>query len=148
MPERTEGYAEVLDYLLGDQLDLDVAMMADLSPEDQLDYVFQKARSGNNMNLLPPSLGLPMLKTWMAHQEAMHAFSMEPYPGRVIFFRPTEAMKLHNPKTHLPWIDLVQGTIEIHRVPGNHLTMNFPPGVKTLASHLRRALSSAVSPRG
>lgn len=122
--------------------------LRDLSTENQLDYVFQRARSTNSVDVLPPTLGLPMLKTWLAHQDAMHAYSSDPYPGCVIFFRPTESMKLHNPNTHLPWIDLVQGGIEIHRVPGNHITMNFPPGVKVLTRHLRRAIVSVVSAPG
>ncbi len=145
MPAKTEGYAEVLDYLLGDHLELDMERLREEAPEDQLDYVFEKAKSVDRLDVLPPTLGLPMLTTWMAHQDAMHAYQPAPYPGRALVFRPTEIMKLHNLNMHLPWIDLVQGGIEIHRVPGNHITMNYAPNVKVLARHLRRTISSALS---
>ena len=144
MPGKTEGYAEILDYLLGDQLNLDQAVMSGLAPEDQLDYVFEVARSSNRVDVLPPTFGVPMLNTWLAHQDAMHAYQPVPYDGRVIFFRPTEIMKLHNMNMHLPWIDLVRGGIEIHRVPGNHISMNFMPNIKVLAAHLELAIESAT----
>ncbi|MDJ0837363.1 MAG: beta-ketoacyl synthase N-terminal-like domain-containing protein [Acidobacteriota bacterium] len=142
MPGKTTDFAEILDYLLGDELEFDVDELRELEPEEQLNYVFEEARHVNRVDILPPSLGIPMFKTWMAHQDALHSYTPKSYQGRVIYFRPTELAKLNALNMHLPWIDLVKGGIEIHQVPGNHITMNYEPNVKVIAKHLKRALRS------
>jgi thioesterase domain-containing protein len=38
---------------------------------------------------------------------------------------------------HEAWKELVEGTLEVHQVPGNHVTMNYPPNVKSIATHLK-----------
>jgi len=140
MPGKTADFADILDYLLGDELEFDVEELRELPAEEQLDYVFEEAKHVNRIDILPPALGIPMFRTWMAHQDALHKYRPQPYPGRVIFYRPTELAKLNVLNMHLPWIDLVRGGIEIHQVPGNHITMNAEPNVRVMADHLKRAL--------
>lgn len=140
IPDKLIDFAEILDYLLGDELNINLEELRDRDLNDQLAYVFEEARFANRMDLLPASLGIPMFKTWMAHQEAMHSYKPQPYNGKVVFFRPTTEAKRNLMHMHLPWIDLVQGGIEIHQIPGNHLTMNEKPNVDVLARHLKRIL--------
>ncbi len=122
-------------------------ILSTFAPEEQMDYVFEVARGADRIDVLPPPLGVPMLKTWLAHQDAMHAYEPAVYEGRVIFFRPTALMKLHNLDMHLPWIDLARGGIEIHQVPGNHVTMNFMPNIEVLVSHLGHAVAMSLGSR-
>jgi thioesterase domain-containing protein len=145
MPAKTQDCAEILHYLLGDELALSLDELRDLDPAEQIDYVFQEARLADRVELLPPTLSVPMFKTWMAHQEGMHSYQPQPYDGRVVYFRATEKLK-HNPlDMHLPWIDLVRLGIEIYPIQGNHLSMNSHPHVKVMAGHLQRILRNLES---
>ncbi len=144
VPDKLVDFAEILDYLLGDELNINIDELRDRDLNEQLAYVFEEARFANRVDLLPASLGVPMFKTWMAHQEAMHAYQPQPYNGKVVFFRPTTEAKRNLMSMHLPWIDLVQGGIEIHQIPGNHLTMNEKPNVDVLARHLKRILRGLI----
>ncbi len=142
MPSKFTDTASILEYLLGDKLELDLDLLRGMSPEDQMSYIFERARLANRVDVLPPSLGIPLFKTWMGHQTALHSYEPKPYPGRVVFFRPTERMKVNPPKMYLPWIDMVKGGIEIHQVGGNHITMNFGDNAKRMAKYLQRTLRS------
>ena len=142
MPSKFTDSASILEYLLGDKLELDLDKLRTLPPEDQMGYVFEQARISGRADLLPPTLGIPLFKTWMSHQQAMFGYEPKDYQGRVLFFRPTERMKVNPPNMHLPWIDLVKGGIEIRQIGGNHITMNFGANAKAMAQHLKRCLRS------
>lgn len=144
VPEKLADFAEILEYLLGDELSINIDELRDRDPSEQVAYVFEEARLANRMDLLPSSLGIPMFNTWMAHQEAMHSYSPQPYNGKVIYYRPTTKAKGNLMNMHIPWIDLVKGGIEIHQVPGNHLTMNEQPNVSVLARHLKLSLRNLM----
>ena len=49
------------------------------------------------------------------------------------------------PRPELPWIELAQGGIEIHLVPGDHETMHEPPQVAAMGEVLRARLRAAGS---
>lgn len=147
MPSKFSDSAAILYYLLEDKLPISVERLRELEPEEQMNYIMEEARMSGRTDALPPTLGIPMFKTWMGHQKAMHEYKPKDYPGRVIFFRPTEMMKVNPPNMHVPWIDMVKGGIEIHQTPGTHVTMLQEPHVPVLAKHLRKALRD-VSKRG
>ena len=142
VPDRLTDFAEILDYLLGDQLNINIQELRDLDPEEQIAFVYEEARFANRMDLLPASLGIPMFKTWMAHQEAMHKYTPAPYNGRVVYFRPTTQAKGNSMTMHLSWIDLIKGGLELHQIPGDHITMNEHPNVAILAAHLTNAIKN------
>ncbi len=93
----------------------------------------------------PFSLSANMLQRLVCvirtHQQALRAYTPKPYMGRMIFFRPTEA--LENAQLGAAeqfWLRFAQGGMEINNVPGNHLSMNFQPNVQTVANDLNRHL--------
>nr|WP_279382633.1 type I polyketide synthase [Acanthopleuribacter pedis] len=142
MPKKVAGTAEILHYLLGDQLNLALSDLQGLDAEDQLNFINDRARSANNFSALPDNLGLPMLNTWMAHQEGMHAYKPLEYPGRGLFFRPTEAMKLNPLNMHIPWIELMPNGLKLKQLKGNHITMNFGANAKDMAREIRTEINS------
>jgi thioesterase domain-containing protein len=79
--------------------------------------------------------------------EAMFKYAPREYRGRVVFFRASErdAFTVEHPEAG--WLELVTGQIDLHEVPGNHITMNFPPNVEVMAEHLKGHLK-AVQERG
>ena len=107
LPEKLNDSAAILHYLLGDQLQISRAELADLDPEEQLAYVFEEARFSDKLDVLPPSLGLPMFKTWIAHQDAMDGYHLQDTASKVVFFRHTERTKHNPPNLHLTWLPIL-----------------------------------------
>jgi thioesterase domain-containing protein/acyl carrier protein len=73
--------------------------------------------------------------------QAIEDYIPQVYPGRLIFFRATELHPLlfaKNPER--AWLNLVAGGLDIHDVPGDHITMNSPPHVEVIAKLLKTYL--------
>jgi thioesterase domain-containing protein len=140
MPRNLTDSAAILQYLLQGKLSLSLEKLRTLSQQAQIDYVLEEARLQGRGNALPPHLGIPLFSTWIAHQEATFAYTPEPYHDDVVFFQHTEPMENFPPDPGEAWKELVEGAIEVHHVPGNHISMNYPPHVKTLANHMKHIL--------
>jgi thioesterase domain-containing protein len=63
----------------------------------------------------------------------------------MVFFRHTERMEHFPAAPHETWLDYVEGQVEIHQVPGDHITMNYQPNVSVLAAHLRIVLKNTAA---
>lgn len=68
----------------------------------------------------------------------------KPYPGRLTLFRATERHTGDPYPYHLGWEGLALGGLDIHLVPGTHLTMGEEPHVAELAATLVRCLESQL----
>lgn len=147
MPDNLTDSAAILHYLLQDQLELPLEKLRQLDAQAQIDFVLDEARVHGKGNVLPPHLGLPLFSTWIAHQRATFSYTVQPYPHDVVFFRHTESMPHFPAEPQEPWENWVEGKLEVHQVPGNHITMNHPPHVKVLAEHLRLVLRKYTVPR-
>ncbi len=75
--------------------------------------------------------------------QALFDYRPRPYGGPMLFFRAATRRPLDPPRPELPWIELAQGGIEIHLVPGDHETMHEPPNVSAMAKVLRVRLRAA-----
>jgi len=144
MPDNLTDSAAILHYLLRGKLELSLDKLRELNPQSQIDYVLEEARAHGKAQVLPPHLGIPLFKTWIAHQDATFAYKPQPYPNDIVFFRHTEPMERFPAEPHKPWLDLIEGKVEVYQVPGNHISMNSPPHVKTLAAHLKAVLRKYV----
>lgn len=84
-----------------------------------------------------------IVRVFEANMKAMFDYMPQPYLGRIVYFRALERRAgVDPPHPERPWIDLALGGIEIHQVGGNHISMNFPPHVDTLAQILRARMDS------
>jgi phthiocerol/phenolphthiocerol synthesis type-I polyketide synthase E len=81
-----------------------------------------------------------LLHIFKVNVRSMLSYIPKVYPGRIVFFRARERDDTlpHHPER--AWIDLAFEGIEIHQVPGNHITMNQPPHVSVLAEKLKVCL--------
>lgn len=140
MPRNLTDSAAILQYLLQGQLSLSLEKLRSLPAQAQIDYALEEARLQGKGNALPPHLGIPMFQTWIAHQEATFAYRPEAYRDDVVFFQHTEPMENFPSNPSEAWESLIEGAMRIHHVPSNHISMNYPPHVKTLASHLKHIL--------
>lgn len=144
MPRSLEDSAAILHYLLQDKIQLSLRELQGLDVKAQLNYVMEQARLQGKGMELPPHLGIPMFNTWLAHQKAVLNYNTQPYDGDVVFFQHTEPMNGSPTSTGVPWKALVaEGKLKIYPVPGNHITMNYAPHVKTLVEHLKPILEKA-----
>ena len=78
-----------------------------------------------------------------ANKSARREYVPQPYGGRVTLFRATPPGERLSGDKAVGWKELVTGELEIHEVPGTHLTMVFEPHARTLAAKLMRCLDRA-----
>lgn len=148
MPRNLTDSAAILQYLLQGKLPLSLEKLRTLPQQAQIDYVLEEARLQGRGNVLPPHLGVPLFETWIAHQTATFAYTPEPYHDDLVFFQHTEPMENFPANPGEAWATLVEGALTLHHVPGNHVSMNYPPHVKTLANHLKYILRGYLGVAG
>ncbi|MCP4698347.1 MAG: non-ribosomal peptide synthetase [Gammaproteobacteria bacterium] len=130
LPVKLEDDAAVLVYLADSHLDehsLTVEALRQLEPEEQVTYVLEHTDLAARLSEFGGSSSnfryfLRVLNTNML---AMLKYTPRVYPGRLVFFRAETRRPSDPPRPELPWIELAGGGIEIHIVPGDHISMNF-----------------------
>jgi amino acid adenylation domain-containing protein len=110
---------EANDEALLSQFQSDMAAMhggerTDLE-SDQLDYLFQIFR---------------------ANVHATLSYELQPYPGRITFFRASDRLNEVPVDPLDDWRSLAGDGVEVHVVPGNHYTMLKEPAVSILAEKI------------
>jgi thioesterase domain-containing protein len=146
MPARLADDAAILSYLGGPGLPAEE--LRRLAPEDPLRLVVERARAaGGGFEELDLETARGLLFTFRQHMKAMRAYVPRPYPGRLSFFRASSRRPGDPRHPERPWIELAQGGLEIHHVPGDHISMHHPPNLDVLAERLRGCLLTAVRPR-
>ncbi|MCT7982348.1 acyltransferase domain-containing protein [Laspinema sp. A4] len=143
-----EDEAQILSYLLGVGGNLPIASdrLRQLEPEDQFRYFLAQGRDSIR---LPSDFGLPELRHYVdlfkRNVRAMRRYQLQPYPGRIVFFRASDRDEISPRDPERAWLELAAEGVEIHEVPGNHITMNFSPHVQAIADQLMIALQDARS---
>ena len=75
-----------------------------------------------------------------AHYRAMFAYVPRPCTDRVLFFRAEERSDWDPQYPDAAWAGIAQGGIEVHVVPGDHISMHHDGNVERLAEILRQRL--------
>ncbi|MCP4662610.1 MAG: hypothetical protein GY856_45015, partial [bacterium] len=88
------------------------------------------------------------LRVYEGGHDAIGTYSPGPYPGRVVLFRATEEPASAAADETLGWRELVEGELEVCRVPGHHWAMVYPPHLEVLAERLRRLLDEVRTDGG
>ncbi|MEG4457204.1 beta-ketoacyl synthase N-terminal-like domain-containing protein [Microcoleus sp. N9_A1] len=137
----TEDDTAILVYLLGVGFNLSLSfdVLQKLDRDEQLVYFLEQVKIANRV--VPPDFGLPQIRQFLdlfkAHAQAMKNYIPQTYPGRIIFFRANEQNEVNPKNPELPWIEVATVGVEVREVPGNHITMNYPPHVQVMAEQLR-----------
>ncbi|HLO47958.1 MAG TPA: beta-ketoacyl synthase N-terminal-like domain-containing protein [Kamptonema sp.] len=145
----TEDDTAILVYLLGVGFNLSLSMdvLKKLEPDEQLLYFLEQVKIANRV--VPPDFGLPQIRQFLhlfkVHAQAMRNYVPQTYGDRIIFFRATEQNEVNAKNPELPWIDVAGVGVEVREVPGNHITMNYPPHVQIMAEQLRAYIDEARS---
>ena len=94
----------------------------------------------SRLRVLDESAIAPMLRIVYAHIQATYHYVPQPYPNRITLFRAVEQPDSTGQAPNLGW-DALAKDIQLHQVPGNHLSLLKQPHVQTLAEQLRQSLS-------
>ncbi|MBD1922211.1 amino acid adenylation domain-containing protein [Funiculus sociatus GB2-A5] len=81
----------------------------------------------------------PMLRVFHANSEATLNYSPQVYPNRITLFKTSVQLKTEQ-DTSMGWSNLAVGGVEIHNIPGNHLTMLKKPHVQVLCEQLKACI--------
>jgi thioesterase domain-containing protein len=85
----------------------------------------------------------PMLRVYQAHSQAVLKYVPQVYPNPITLLRTSVESSIAHQDSTLGWSKLAGEKVEVHWVPGNHLTMLRKPHVHVLAEQLRACIEKA-----
>jgi amino acid adenylation domain-containing protein len=130
--------------LLNPDLDLTVDALRAFLPEQQLDH-FKQALSG--AGLFPGDAGTDYLRNvlnlFKAHSQIRYNLPRKPLPVRIALLRTSQdpAGLAANAGPSWGWSDVAD--VDVHIVPGEHLSALRPPHVRVLADRFAASLAEA-----
>lgn len=86
----------------------------------------------------------PMIDIFQANSQATLSYVPQLYPYQVTLFKSGIQSKTAYQDSSLGWEQFALGGVEVHQIPGNHLTMLRKPHVQVLAEKLQICLNRAV----
>jgi amino acid adenylation domain-containing protein len=89
------------------------------------------------------SVARTMRRVAEANIQAIEHYSPQPCPGKITQFLCSDGPQRSYEDRRLAWSSLAPNGLEIHVVPGNHLTMVEEPNVRVLARQLQSCLDGA-----
>jgi len=91
------------------------------------------------LRLLDESAVNAMLPIVYANSQATYDYVPQPYSHAIALFRAADQSDANRHDETLGWSELVKN-IQLHEVPGNHLSLLKQPHVQVLAQQLRHYL--------
>jgi amino acid adenylation domain-containing protein len=142
-----EDQADYLVQTFGKQIELSLAALRQLEPDQQIRSVWQ---AGRESGFILPDITLEQFHNWVTimttHTQAWRRYQPRPYAGRVTLFRAVDEPRMQDLPVDMGWGNLARGGVEIVDVPGDHLTMIHAPHVSKLAEALRLRLGATPLP--
>ena len=142
MQSKLVGEADILAYLLllGAGVSVNSEQLQEMTPEERSLYFAEHGAAAKS--LLDPDNFRPFAQLFQSHMDALENYRPQTYPGRVVFFRAMERDPFTPSNPESGWHTVALGGLVVREVPGNHITMNFPPHVSYIADGLREYLQS------
>jgi thioesterase domain-containing protein len=111
------------------------------SPEQQLAYFQQRAELAQ-LVVAGAAAGQAqhVFDVFQANVDAITRYRPQPYPGKITLFRASEHATPMHKDPYLGWGPWAGRGVEVHEVPGNHVTMFRAPTVRALAGRLNACL--------
>ena len=116
--------------------------------EREYDAFLEELLASNNSSILglPPELNKAqtqrLVNIFKSHIIAGNSYRYKPYQGKVTLFLAEEGLTLESKEPTLGWGNLAQEGVDIHWIPGDHLTMVSKPNVEILAQKLQHCLDN------
>jgi len=136
----------MLLHVLRGRIEVTAEELTPLSEEERLTLLADRLRS---QELLPGDLGVTqmgrILRVLRANFRAMYAYRPGPLPGRLLYFRAATRRPGDPDYPEIAWTGLAEGGIEIHVVPGDHISMHAPAHHASLVARVRDYLDHLVA---
>jgi thioesterase domain-containing protein len=84
-----------------------------------------------------------MLRLYQANSQATLNYVPQVYPNSITVLRTSIESSIAHQDPTLGWSKVAGGGVDVHWVPGNHLTMLKKPHVQVLAEQLRMCVEKA-----
>jgi thioesterase domain-containing protein/SAM-dependent methyltransferase/acyl carrier protein len=110
-----------------------------LARSTMANYVPREARL---LALRQPAM-IPMFQLFMIHLRETLDYMPKAYPHRVTYFKATRLGGRNARDPTMGWGTLAAGGVDVHDLPGDHLTVLRQPHVRVLAEKLRACLDAA-----
>ncbi|MCP4664320.1 MAG: amino acid adenylation domain-containing protein, partial [bacterium] len=144
--------ANFLARVSGRELPLSYDELRQLAPEEQVGFFVERLRE---IDFLPPGTGVSqvhrLLGVYKTNIRASREYQPRPSDGRITLFRAAEGLAedaAGSRETDLGWGGLCSAPVEVHTVPGDHITMlakeNLPVLTERLVACLERPASRRV----
>jgi thioesterase domain-containing protein len=85
----------------------------------------------------------PMLRLYQANSQATLNYVPQVYPNSITILRTSIESSIAHQDPTLGWSKVAGGGVDVHWIPGNHLTMLKKPHVQVLAEQLRMCVEKA-----
>ncbi|MFN6569720.1 amino acid adenylation domain-containing protein [Dendronalium sp. ChiSLP03b] len=144
---------KAVEVSLSTNMDISYDTLRSLSEEEQLKYVLQHLKM---VNMLPPHAEITQLKNMVQALKAnslslINYVPQQIYPGRITLLRASETPpeRLASKFSEISqdstwgWSEYSCKPVDIHFVPGNHITMMAEPHVQVLAEQLKVCFQQA-----
>jgi thioesterase domain-containing protein len=121
--------------------------LVSLTPESQLNYVKQQLEM---VGFLSPQADIQLVRGFLQVYRTQSQIDYVPQntsPTPITLFRAQEVNSQQENSSHLfqdsawGWNQFSDGEVEIHTVPGSHISMMSEPHVKVLAEKLRASIT-------
>ena len=86
-------------------------------------------------------------RIWDANALAIKNYYQEPYNGRITLFMASDHYARFYQDVRLGWHAYALKGLELHIVPGDHLTMMYPPNVEVMAKELHACIDRVIEKR-
>jgi thioesterase domain-containing protein len=137
---------KIIAYALGLGLNPNLPISSEqfnrLEPEEQARYFFEHSEM---VSRVYPETVISHIRHFLhllkVNNQAMNNYVPKTYPGRILFFRArdNDGVMPRNPERS--WSDLATGGMDIHEIPGDHVSMNLAPHVEVMAKLLGQKIS-------
>ncbi len=144
---------KAVEVSLSTNMDISYDTLQSLPVEEQLKYVLQHLKM---VNMLPPNAEITQLKNVVQALKAnslslINYVPQQIYPGRITLLRASETPpeRLASKFSEISqdstwgWSEFSCEPVDIHFVPGNHITMMAEPHVQVLAERLKVCIEQA-----
>ncbi|MBG1243115.1 amino acid adenylation domain-containing protein [Nostoc sp. NZL] len=151
--------ADTIEVVYGKKMDCSVDTLQSMVWEDQLKYVLERLK---NADILPPDDEITQLNNMVQMLKANAVVNYVPkeiYPTKITLLRAKEnVVKVDESNSevlsdilqdlHWGWSKFSAEPVNVHFVPGNHVTMMNLPHVQVLAEQLKACIEQAQEVRG
>jgi amino acid adenylation domain-containing protein len=144
---------KTVEVSLSTNIDISDEVLRSLSENEQLKYVLQRLKM---VNMLPPHAEITQLKNMVQALKAnslslINYVPQQIYPGRITLLRASETPpeRLASRFSEISqdstwgWSEFSCEPVDMHFVPGNHITMMAEPHVQVLAEKLKVCIQQA-----